>query len=63
MRPDKRTLFTIAVGAVLCLVGGLVGRTYDFGEDEMAAVLIAILVLTSLTDRARFWATPWTRRR
>jgi hypothetical protein len=60
--PDRRTVFTIAVGAILCLAGGLAGREYDLGEDEMAAVLIAILFLTSLTDRRRFWATPWTRR-
>lgn len=61
MRPGRRTIATVAVGGLGCVAGGLAGRELALDDDAMFLVMVAVLVLTSLVDRERFWAAPRRR--
>lgn len=61
MRLGRRTIATIAVGGLGCLAGGLAGRQLGLDDDAMFLVMVAVLLMTSLADRERFWGRPSRR--
>ncbi len=58
MSAMARTLLTAATLVALTVVAGLVGEALDFSGVAYFAALLVVMVLTSLTDRERFYGGP-----
>ncbi len=53
-----RIACTALATVALSVAVGLIGEALDFNGVAYFAVLLVVMVLTSLTDRERFWAAP-----
>jgi hypothetical protein len=53
----KPTALALAVGALLLVPIGAVGRALDFGAVAQLVTLVVVMLLASLVDRKWFWGS------
>ena len=62
MSAMPRTLLTVLTLVALSVAAGLIGEALDFNGVAYFAALLVVMVLTSLTDRERFYGPTGTAR-